>query len=421
MQPEQQREAVIVGGGIAGLTLALCLHERGVRCQVYESAPELRPLGVGISLLPHGTQVLAGLGLLGEVQRRAVAFRESCFFNRFGQLIHRDPAPEDWRQFLIHRGDLHELLVDAVRQRLGAEALVLGHTCTGVEQDADGATAQFADTVSGAALPERRADAVIGCDGIHSRVRRAFYPDEGEPVFSGVNMWRGVTRRQPFLSGGSHCRVGTVDPGKMVVYPIRDDVDEAGNQLVNWVAEIRDPHRGEVDWSAPGRIADFIEPFASWRFEWLDVAQLIEDADVVYEYPMSDRDPVDRWAFERVALAGDAAHPMIPRGSNGAMQAIVDARVLADALAGGTPITDALRAYEDERLERVNAIVLRNRTQPPDFLIEEVARLTGDRPFERLEDVIGADEMQELLDGYKRVAGYSGAALDAAARRGPAA
>lgn len=398
-------EVVIVGGGISGLTAALELHARGIAARVYESAQELREVGVGISLLPHGARELDALGLLDEIRPRAVPYREACFFNSFGQLIHRDPADPQFPQFLVHRADLHGVLADAVRERLGEEALFLGHTCTGLDLDADGATVHFAGRDS------THGDVVLACDGIHSAIRKQLYPDEGEPVFSGVNMWRGVTTHRPILSGGSHTRIGKVDTGKLVVYPIREDIDGEGNQLMNWVVEIRDARGVPVDWSRGGQVEDFLPTFDSWRFDWLDVPDMLARADVVYEFPMSDRDPVEQWAFGRVALVGDAAHPMIPRGSNGAMQAIVDARVVADALANEPTPEAALRAYEDARLETVNRIVLTNRTTPPDFLIETVEARTGPRPFERLEDVIDEEEIREILDSYKALTGSSREAL----------
>jgi 5-methylphenazine-1-carboxylate 1-monooxygenase len=410
-------EALIVGGGISGLTLALQLEQRKIPCRVYEAAPAFAELGVGISLLPHGAKELARLGLLDEIRARAVVFRESAFFNRFGQLIYRDPAASDWPQFLVHRADLHGVLARAVEERLGAARISLGHTATGVEQDADGVTVHFEDTLTGRRLPSQRGDLLLACDGIHSRIRRQFYPAEGEPVFSGTNMWRGVTRYPPILSGGSHVRAGTVNPGKMVIYPIRDNVDADGNQLINWVAEVNDGTHKPIDWNRPGRLEDFIDTFADWRFDWLDVPDLMRKADAIYEFPMSDRDPVDRWAFERVALVGDAAHPMIPRGSNGAMQAIVDTRALADALAREPTGEAALLAYQEERLPRVNAVVLTNRVTPPDHVIEEVERRSGHRPFERLDDLISQEEIRALLDKYKHVAGYDRAALAASAVR----
>jgi 5-methylphenazine-1-carboxylate 1-monooxygenase len=404
-------EVAIVGGGIGGLTLALSLHQRGVPCRIFESATELRELGVGISLLPHGAKVMAELGVLDELRGLAVEFRESCFFNRHGQLIFRDPAAPEFPQLLIHRADLHSTLVRAVQQRLGAGAIALGHTCIGVIQDEGSATAQFVSTETQEPIDGYRADVVIGYDGIHSRVREQFYPGEGEPVFSGTTMWRGVTRHAPILSGGSHVRVGTVDPGKMVIYPIRNDVDEHGNQLMNWVAEVRDDTYKPADWTRAGRLEDFLPRFADWKFDWLDVPAMMRNAELIFEFPMSDRDPVDRWVFGRVALAGDAAHPMIPRGSNGAMQALLDARTLADCLAVNEDPQAALRAYEDDRLPRVNKVVLTNRSTPPDYLIQAFEERTNFQPFERLEDVMPEAELAELLENYKKIAGYSREAL----------
>jgi 2-polyprenyl-6-methoxyphenol hydroxylase-like FAD-dependent oxidoreductase len=203
----------------------------------------------------------------------------------------------------------------------------------------------------------------------------------------------------------------------MVIYPIRNNVDRDGNQLVNWVAELHDAAYKPVDWNKPGRLEDFLPTFADWHFDWLDIPRLLQSADAIYEFPLADRDPVERWVFDRVALLGDAAHPMSPRGSNGAMQAILDTKVLADALVGEPTVEAALRAYEQERLPRVNALVLTNRVTPPDHLIEEVERRTGNQPFERIEDVISVREIRALLDRYKQLAGYDRAALAATPAR----
>ncbi len=398
---------VIVGGGICGLTLALELKRRSIDCCVYEAAPEIKPLGVGISLLPHGTKVLVELDLLPTLRQVAVEFKESCFFNSFGQLILRDPANSSWPQFLIHRSDLHQLLLDAVRERLGPDRVILDHLCTGADQDGRGATAHFRSTAKGESLPSAQGDVVIGCDGIHSVFRKHFYPSEGEPVFSGINLWRGVTRHPPILSGGTHVRAGTLDTGKLVVYPIRNDIDAEGRQLLNWLTEIRQPDAVPAEWNRPGRLEDFEHLFADWHFDWLDVPQMLRDADVVLEYPMSDRDPLPRWSFDRITLAGDAAHAMLPRGSNGAMQAILDARCLADQLAMQRDWPAALRRYENERLPAANRVVLTNRTTPPDFLIHMVQERTEHQPFTRLEDVITEDELRGVLERYKQISGYS--------------
>jgi 2-polyprenyl-6-methoxyphenol hydroxylase-like FAD-dependent oxidoreductase len=406
---------VIVGGGICGLTLALELDQRGIGCHVYEAAPEIKPLGVGLSLLPHGTQKLTDLGLLDALRRVAVEFKDSCFFTTHGQLIFCDPASSRWPSFLIHRADLHQVLLDAVYARLGPDKVSLNHSCVGVEADAAGVVAHFVPTDGDAGARSVAGDAVIGCDGIHSAVRRQFYPSEGAPVFSGVNMWRGVSPHEPILSGGSHVRAGTLDTGKIVVYPIRNDVDEEGRQLLNWVVEIRQVDAAPVEWNAPGRLDEFAHHFERWRFDWLDVPAMFENAQVILKYPMVDRDPVSRWTFGCVTLAGDAAHPMVPRGSNGAMQAILDAHALAEALAAAKP-ADALLRYEELRLPLANAVVTKNRVTPPDTVIQMVQDRAGNEPFDRIEDVITETELRAVLDDYKRVAGYSDEKIVGSAR-----
>jgi 2-polyprenyl-6-methoxyphenol hydroxylase-like FAD-dependent oxidoreductase len=400
-------EVVIVGAGIGGLTLALTLHQAGIPCRVYESAPEIRPIGVGINVLPHAAKELAGLGLRDVLVSNGIATAESAFFNRFGQLIYREPAGVaagyDWPQVSIHRGALQLLLLDAVRERLGADSVRTGYQCVGVEQTDDVAVALFAGR------EPVRGRAVIACDGIHSAVRKQFYPNEGAPLYSGYNMWRGVTVWPRFLTGATMVRAGWLATGKMVIYPIRDLGD--GKQLINWVAEIETPNHLDRDWNRSGRLEDFLPAFADWHFDWLDVPALIQGADTVLEFPMVDQDPLPRWTFGRVTLLGDAAHPMVPRGSNGAGQAVLDARALADCLAGSADVAAALTRYEQGRLPPTTQVVLTNRRNPPDAILREVYERTGDKPFARIEDVIPENELRAITDRYKTVAGYDRTAL----------
>jgi 2-polyprenyl-6-methoxyphenol hydroxylase-like FAD-dependent oxidoreductase len=403
-------DVIIVGGGIGGLTLALCLHANGISCRVYELATQIRALGVGINILPHASRELARLGLEGELTAASVLTREAVFFNRFGQLIFREALGREAGytdpQYSIHRGELQRILFDAVRQRIGAERIFTGWTCTGVEQHAQGAAARFSDTATGAERPPQTADVVVACDGLHSVVRRQLHPAEGPPRYSGVNMWRGVSVSTPILTGASMIRAGWLATGKMVIYPIRERVDGQGHQLVNWVAERETPRHRQRDWTRPGAIGDFIGAFEHWRFDWLDVPALIRRAATILEFPMVDQDPLPWWTQGRVTLLGDAAHPMYPRGSNGAGQAILDARHLSDALAAYGDPSAALAAYEASRLPATAQIVRMNRSNPPDAILREVYERTGDRPFAWIEDVIGHDELVAISDRYKRVAGF---------------
>lgn len=393
----------IVGGGIAGLAFALALRQRDVECRVFESAREVKELGVGITLLPHGMRELTALGLEERLRAVAIENEESVFFNRHGQLIYREPrgrfAGYEHPELGIHRGKLHRALYEAAMERLPEGSIVTGQRCEGVEQDEQGVTVRLSQEPF-------RADVAVACDGFNSVVRRQFYPGE-RPAFTGINTWRGVTRRKPILGGRSYLRIGTVDTGKIVIYPIVDDVDGAGNQLINWMAEMRMPGEPMNDWNKPGRVEDFIGIYRDWHFDWLDVPQLIESADTILEYPMVDKDPVARWTFGRVTFMGDAAHPMYPRGSNGAAQALIDARTLAEELARGGDPREALAAYEKRRLDPTSKVVRTNREFPPDYIIMKVDELTGGKPFANIDDVISQAELRELSDKYKRIAGFA--------------
>ena len=402
-------DVIVVGAGIGGLTLALCLQQAGIRARVYEASPEIRALGVGINVLPHASRELGRLGLEPALTRYAVLTRESAFFNRFGQLIHREPlgrlAGYDAPQYSIHRGDLQRVLLDAWIERAGADALATGWRCSGFAQDEHGVDVAFDDPRSGAAHPPQRADVVVACDGLHSAIRKQLHPGEGAPRYSGVNMWRGVTRWRPILGGATRIRAGWLSHGKMVIYPIRDDIDGAGTQLVNWVAEIETATYRQRDWTRPGQLADFIGAFEDWHFDWLDVPALIRAADSVLEFPMVDQDPLPWWTQGRVTLLGDAAHPMVPRGSNGAGQAILDARCLSDLLARGGDPQAALQVYEAQRLAATTQVVLTNRSNPPDAIIRVVHERSGDRPFACIEDIISREELEQMSREYKRIAG----------------
>jgi 2-polyprenyl-6-methoxyphenol hydroxylase-like FAD-dependent oxidoreductase len=403
-------DVAIVGGGIAGLALALNLKERGISCRVYERAPEVKEIGVGITLLPHAMREFTALGIADELVAAGIENFESCFFNRFGQLIYKEPRGKHAGYKLpevgIHRGRLHLILFGAARRRLGADRVVTDRRCLGVEQDDTGASVFFEETSTGRRLEPVRADVVVACDGINSAIRQQFYPDE-TVAFAGINTWRGVTRRKPILTGKSYIRVGSIFTGKLVIYPIVDNVDGEGNQLINWMAEIQGAAQDKNDWNKPGRIEDFSSIYETWRFDWLDVPEMLRNAEAVLEYPMVDKDPVPRWTFGRVTFAGDAAHPMYPRGSNGAAQSAIDARTLADMLERHSDPVAALKAYEEARLTVTARIVKTNRENPPDFINIKVEELVGDRPFDDLDKYITQEELRALSDQYKKVAGFS--------------
>jgi 2-polyprenyl-6-methoxyphenol hydroxylase-like FAD-dependent oxidoreductase len=415
----QDCDIAIVGAGIGGLTLALSLHQAGISCRVYESAPEIKPLGVGINILPHAVRELDHLGLLDELSKVGVTTKESAFYNAHGQFVYSEPAGRHagykWPQFSIHRGDLQGVLLQAVRERIGEDAVVSDHRCTGFDQDDDGVTIRFEDNAGNARAPVRAALAV-GCDGIHSALRKQLYPNDGPPRYSGVNMWRGTIVMKPFLSGATMVRAGWLSIGKMVIYPIRDNVDGQGNQLINWVAEIEAEQPARRDWTGRGKLEDFFPAFANWHFDWLDVAEMIRNTDTILEYPMVDQDPLPRWSFGRVTLLGDAAHPMVPRGSNGAGQAILDVPCLVENLRtlGLTP--EALTAYDKIRVKATGDVVLMNRKAPPDAILKKVHELTDGKPFTAIEDVISVSELAAISDSYKNVAGLNKDALNNATR-----
>lgn len=398
-------QIIIAGGGIGGLTAALALHARGHAVTVLEAAREPRPLGVGINLLPHAVAVLDELGLLPALRGMAVETSALVFANRHGQAIYRDPrglaGGYSHPQFSIHRGELQMMLWREAAARL---TVLSGQRVVGVR---DGHVAQIETADGPRELP---GDLIIGADGIHSALRRRLAPDEGAPCWRGVMMWRGTSWAPPFLDGRTMVQAGH-SRAKFVVYPIGAPRAD-GLQLINWIADrrVREPVPGltapdRADWSRPGQLDDLLPTFGGWHFDWLDVPGLLARAEQMLEWPMVDRDPLPRWRLGPTTLLGDAAHPMFPIGSNGATQAILDAKALADALAAHAGLDAALTAYEDERRPMCARIVEMNRREGLDAILDRVEALAPGG-FARLEDVIDPAEVAREINSYKAAAGH---------------
>jgi 2-polyprenyl-6-methoxyphenol hydroxylase-like FAD-dependent oxidoreductase len=403
-------KAVIAGGGVGGLVTALSLAELGIEVDVYESVAGLRPLGVGINLLPHAVRELCELGLEGEIVPAGVLPAQLRYYSKRGQPIWSEPrgiaAGYRWPQVSIHRGRLHMLLLRVVRERLGEGRVHTGHHLGHFVQSDRAVRCEFVDPATGAVRATAEGDFLVGCDGIHSSARALLHPNEGDPKWNGALMWRGVTLGRPLLDGRSMIMAGHARQ-KFVAYPISGPA--ADRAEINWVAEIRYETSQPVDredWNRPGRLADFLPAFEGWRFGWLDVPEVVRDAEAVYVYPMVDRDPLPRWGSGRVTLLGDAAHPMYPIGSNGASQAILDARVLAGCLRSHADVPAALAKYEAVRRPATSAIVLANRQQGPEECMT-LAEARAPGGFERIEDVVSHEELSAIAEKYKQLCGFS--------------
>jgi 5-methylphenazine-1-carboxylate 1-monooxygenase len=400
----------IVGAGIGGLTLALQLHARGISCHIYEVVSRLEPLGVGINLLPHGMKELDALGLADEVRSTGVETANYRFYSRYGQLIHREArgiaAGYQWPQVSIHRGILHQILLRTVTERLGPDAVRTGARFVYCDQTEFGVHVSF--EYEGGAIDSFLTEVLVGCDGMRSTVRKQVFPDPDPLVYSGITMWRGITRWPPIFDGKTMVYAGWLETGKLIAYPLSDELDSQGRQMVNWLVEFFVPPREpSADWSQEGKLEDFSWACSDMHFEFLDVPKFVAAAEQILEYPMVDRDPIPYWTDGRVTLLGDAAHPMTPRGSNGAGQAILDARVLAEQLAEHADPFVALHHYDSVRVPATSRVVEANRTEPPDAILREVFERTNDAPFANIDEVISKGEIAEISSRYKRAAGFA--------------
>jgi 2-polyprenyl-6-methoxyphenol hydroxylase-like FAD-dependent oxidoreductase len=401
-------EIIVAGGGIGGFAAALSLHAAGLPVRVFEAVRNPQPLGVGINLLPHAVRELTELGLADMLAANAVATRELLYVSAHGQAIWREDrglaAGYRWPQYSIHRGVLQMELLAAARAR--GIPVETGRRVAAFVQDAAGVTLRFEDRGSA------RGAALVGADGIHSRIRAHFAPEEGPPCWPGAVLWRATTVAAPYLSGATMVQAGHHDQ-KFVCYPIRHLPD--GRVLTNWIAEMKIPVAqgfAREDWNREADRARFLPHYESWNWGWLDVPGLIRGAERVFEYPMVDRDPLPRWTDGRVTLLGDAAHPMYPIGSNGASQAILDARQLALQIARAGDVAQGLAAYEEQRRPPTAKLTLANRALGPDVILEEVHR-RAPGGFADLHDVISHDELETTAANYKRLAGFDPAVLNA--------
>jgi 2-polyprenyl-6-methoxyphenol hydroxylase-like FAD-dependent oxidoreductase len=407
---------IIAGGGIGGLVTAMRLHQAGFEVKVFESVEEVKPLGVGINLLPHAVRVLTNIGLLDKLSEIAVETKELVYANRFGQFFWSEPrgkfAGYRWPQFSIHRGKFQVMLWEETLKTIGAENLHANCHLASFEEKGDKITATFINKETGAVVAQEEGDILIGADGINSVLRQKLYPNEGGVVFSGNILYRGTALMKPYKTGSSMAMIGSMKQ-KMVIYPIGEP-DENGNQVINWVANVREPEGANItvrDWNRKVEKGPLLALYKDWKFDWIDVPEMIKKTDGgIFEFPMSDRNPLDKWSFSRVTLLGDAAHPMYPIGSNGASQAILDADALALALLAENDVIQALVNYDKERVPATAKVVLQNRQKGPDFIMD----LMEERfPAGFSEDEIPHEELAQVMNQYKQVAGFDIQSLNA--------
>ena len=401
-------QVIIVGGGIAGLSCALSLHQIGVPAQVYEQVPVLSPLGYGINLQPNAVRELFALDLGERLAAAGILTQELAFYNRHGQLIWSEPrgkaAGYRWPQISISRGTLHEILLDAIKERIGPGAVMAGHRLTSFEERGGKVIARFADP-SGQPVAEAEGDILLGADGIHSAVRRQFYPGE-KAVFDGYLHYRGIVESEPYLTGASMAVVGHRHH-RAILYPVAKR--PSGKVMINWLAYTKIPP-GSPPLEAWDTAADqqaCVDQYKGWTYPWLDLHGLFAETppSAVLQLPNVDRDPIPRWSFSRVTLIGDAAHPMQPVGAQAGSQAIVDGRVLAASLMATRDPAEALTRYQDARIAAMNDMILRNRSLGLETILQ-TAEERAPEGFKHIHDVLTQDELETTAFNFKKAAGF---------------
>jgi 2-polyprenyl-6-methoxyphenol hydroxylase-like FAD-dependent oxidoreductase len=417
---------LIAGAGIGGLTTALTLHQIGVPCRLFESVADIKPLGVGINLQPNAVRELYELGLGPEsLATIGIETLEWALVGLNGHDVYSEPrglrAGYHWPQYSVHRGKLQMLLYRTVLERLGPHAISTGMKITGYRNHADGSgVSAFLQDRAGT-RSEVAGSLLVAADGLHSAVRQQMHPAQPPIQWGGAIMWRGVTRGKPIRTGASFVGLGT-HRHRVVFYPISAPDPDTGLADINWIAEVTVDNKGgwpDGNWNKPVKHEDFIHHFTQWDYDWIDIPAMIRGAREVFEYPMIDREPVDTWRDGNVVLLGDAAHVMYPTGSNGASQAIVDARVLGAALLEHGVDAAALAAYDEKLRPEISPLILRNRGAGPFGLLNLLDDRCGG-VFDQIDDVIPKPERDEFMHRYKVAAGFAAEKLNAAASLIPA-
>jgi 2-polyprenyl-6-methoxyphenol hydroxylase-like FAD-dependent oxidoreductase len=401
-------QVIIIGGGIAGLSQALSLHQIGIACRVYDAVPVLGPLGYGINLQPNAVRELFALGLGERLSAAGVLAQELAFYNKHGQLIWIEPrgraAGYRWPQISISRGELHRVLLAAIRERIGDGVIFTGHRLAAFEQRGDKVVARFNDP-SGKPVGEAEGDILIGADGIHSAVRAHFYPGE-KAVCDGYLHYRGIVETKPYLTGATMAVVGH-RTHRAIIYPVMQR--PGGRMLINWLAYTKIPPGAPLleAWDTAANKQACVDQYKGWTYPWLDVHGLFAatPAAEVLQLPNVDRDPVPRWSFGRVTLIGDAAHPMHPVGAQAGSQAIVDGRVLAASLMLGGGAEEALNRYQDQRIAAMNDMIVRNRNLGLETILQ-TAEERAPRGFADIHDVLSQEELESTAIGFKKAAGF---------------
>lgn len=409
-----QKPIIIVGAGPVGLTLALLLHRNHIPVKIYEAVEQVKPLGVGINLLPHSVRVLVELGLKDQLDSIGVRTSALHYYNKLGQQIWAEPrgieAGYEHPQFSVHRGEFQMMLLAETRKRLGEETLETGLKLIDWEDTAGGVSVRLLNLAKEEICVEGRC--LVAADGINSTARSLLYPNEGAPLYGNRILWRGTSVTKPFLDGRTMFMAGH-PTCKFVAYCIQENCDGMNNNLINWIAELEHPEDPieMQNWNRKVNVDVFADSFTKWNFDWVNIPEIIQQSQAVYEYPLSDRDPLPKWTFGNMTLIGDAAHPMYPIGSNGASQGILDAEKLSNELSSQETVSNAFNNYELERRPATSNIVLSNRKNGP----EQVMQLAEERApegFKHVHDVISQAELEEIANKYKQTAGFTVASVN---------
>ncbi|CAE8652772.1 unnamed protein product, partial [Polarella glacialis] len=414
-------KTVIVGGGIGGCTAAIALHRAGADVWIYESASQLLEIGAGINVQAVAIGVLIDLGIPLErfndpAQGDGILTSKVEYYSTDGVFIADEAvglaAGAENPQMSVHRAKFHNTLIAECRRLLGEERVILNSAFVGMETVGDQTTVHFKTNTTGEPAPSVTCDFVLGCDGLKSRVRAALL-GEVLPRYTGRTIYRGLCHLDKMHGDGNTVALCGDETGNFICYPISESKRRDGHYHCNWGFNATRPEPGGVEsWVSVvtlDQIQDELAAMDGNTFGGFTPLQMAQRTEKIIGWALFDRDPLDTFDFGCTTLLGDAAHPLLPYGSQGATQAIMDAEAIGmcyqDAMEAGTGIRGCVKAYSEMRCEVSGKVVIANRNMGSTAVLREVNQKCKDMTRAEKEAYCkenGGKLAEEVIQTYRK-------------------
>jgi len=421
-QDTMKPKTIIIGGGIGGCTAAIALAQAGADVTIYEQAPVLMEIGAGINVQAVAIGVLDRLGITEDslkdpISGDGILTSKIEYFTVDGILIADEPVGrakgDAYPQLSTHRAKFHNTLIAKAREVLGEDRVILDHVLTGMDRTEDGTITVHFEKMSkrGEKMPSATCDFLVGADGLKSRARACLL-GETLPRYTGRTIYRGLCEVDALNGDGNTVSLCGNEDGNFICYPISDGMRKDGRTHCNWGFNAKRPEPGVESWTTLAKVEDIEEELRAMdqnSFGGVTPLQIAQKTEKIIAWALFDRDPLDSFDFGTVTLLGDSAHPLLPYGSQGATQAIMDAEALGvaykQAMLDGTGIRGAVKMYSDLRCAVSGKVVLANRDMGSTAVLREVEKkCTGMARDEKAKWIAenGKGFFEDVIQSYRR-------------------